>query len=71
MGDGSRRNQGITLCTDNFSIIDVVMLINILIIKFDIQPTIHKEKGKNRIYINKRDLKKMIPGLKSHFVKSF
>ena len=29
-GDGSKRNKGITLCTDNFSIQEVIFLINIL-----------------------------------------
>jgi len=71
MGDGSRRNNGITLCTDNFSIIDIVMLINILIIKYDIQPTVHKEKDKYRIYINKKDYNKIIPSIEPYFVKSF
>jgi len=46
MGDGSKRNKGITLCTDNFNIEEVILLINILIIKFNINPTIHKEKKK-------------------------
>ena len=67
MGDGSKRNQGITLCTDGFTIQEVVLLINILILKYDISPTHHKEKNceanfacllaKNnfRIYIGKND----------------
>ncbi len=70
-GDGSKRNQGITLCTDNFSLQDIILLINILIIKFDINPTLHKEKNYYRIYINKNDLIKIKPFIKPFFVKHF
>ena len=34
MGDGAKRNKGITLCTDCFSFKEVVILMNILKIKF-------------------------------------
>jgi len=71
MGDGSIRNKGITLCTDNFTLQEVVMLINIFIIKFNISPTIHKEKGKFRIYINNNDLMKIKPFIKPYFVDHF
>ena len=40
---------------------EVVLLINILILKFNINPTIHKEKKFFRIYINKIDLIKIKP----------
>lgn len=71
MGDGSKRNEGVTLCTDNFTLPEVVLLINILIIKFDINPTLHKEKNNYRIYINKVDLNKIQPHLLPHFVDHF
>lgn len=29
MGDGAKRNKGITLCTDGFTLYEVVTLINI------------------------------------------
>lgn len=45
MGDGSKRNKGLILCTDNFTLQEVVLLVNILIIKFEINPTIQKEKN--------------------------
>ena len=44
MGDGSKRAKGIVLCTDNFSLQEVVLLVNILILKFDINPTIQGKK---------------------------
>jgi LAGLIDADG DNA endonuclease family len=71
MSDGSKRNKGITLCTDCFTIQEVVMLINMLIIKFDISPTVHKEKSNYRIYINRKDLNKLLPYIKPYFIDSF
>lgn len=71
MGDGSKKNKGITLCTDCFTIQEVVMLINMLIIKFEISPTIHKENSGYRIYINKKDLNKILPYIKPYFIDSF
>lgn len=69
MGDGAKKNKGITLCTDNFTLKEIILLINILIIKFDISPTIHKEKNNYRIYINKKDLYKIYPFIKPYFIK--
>jgi hypothetical protein len=71
MGDGSKRNKGITLCTDSFSIKDVVTLMNILKIKFNINSTIHMEKLKPRIYINKKELLKILPFIKPYFDDHF
>ena len=70
-GDGSKRNEGVTLCTDKLTLPEVVLLINLLIIKFDINPTLHKEKNNYRIYINKADLNKIRPHLLPHFVDHF
>jgi hypothetical protein len=71
MGDGSKKNDGVILCTDGFTVQEVVLLINILILKFDIKPVIYKEKDKSRIYINGRDLNKLRPHLLPHFVDHF
>jgi len=66
MGDGSKRNKGITLCTDNFTLQEVILLINMLIIKFNISPTLHKNENKYKIYINNKDLNKLLPFIKPH-----
>lgn len=71
MGDGSKRKNGLILCTDNFSLQEIVLLVNILIIKFDIYPTIQKEKDKFRIYINKKNLIKIKPLILPYFVNHF
>lgn len=39
--DGSSRNKGVSLITNGFTLKEVILLMNILIIKFDIQPTIY------------------------------
>lgn len=70
MGDGAKKNKGITLCTDSFSFKEVVLLMNILKIKFDINSTIHLEKYKPRIYINNKELEKILPHIKPYIVKS-
>lgn len=41
MGDGYRRNKGVSLITHGFTLKEVILLYNILIIKFDIKPTIY------------------------------
>ena len=71
MGDGSKRAKGLVLCTDNFTLQEVVLLVNILIIKFEISPTIQKEKDKFRIYINKKSLMKIKPFILPFFVDHF
>lgn len=70
MGDGSKRAKGLILCTDNFSLQEVVLLVNILILKFDISPTIQKEKNKFRIYINGKSLIKIKPNILPYFSNS-
>jgi len=70
-GDGARRNKGIILCTDCFSIKEVVLLMNILNIKFNINSSIHYDNNKTRIYINKNELNKIISNIKPFFVKRF
>lgn len=71
MGDGSKRGKGLVLCTDNFSLQEVVLLVNILILKFDINPTIQKEKKYFRIYINGKSLMKIKPFIQPYFVDHF
>jgi hypothetical protein len=71
MGDGSKRAKGLILCTDKFNLQEVVLLVNILIIKFNINPTIQKEKNKFRIYLNEKSLIKIKPFILPFFVDHF
>lgn len=71
MGDGAKHNRGIILCTDGFSIKEVILLMNILIIKYDINPTMYQQNNKPRIHIFKRDLLKIRPLISPYFVDHF
>jgi len=71
MGDGAKRNKGIILCTDCFSIKEVVLLMNILLIKFFVKSVIHYDNNKPRIFINKNELNKIKSNIKPYFVKRF
>jgi len=70
MGDGAKKNKGITLCTDSFSFKEVIILMNILKIKYDINTSIHLEKNKPRIYINRLELNKVLAEMKPFFTES-
>ena len=59
MGDGAARNEGLTLCTDNFILPDVIKLMNVLRIKFNIECSIHYNVRKPRIYIPKYEMEKL------------
>ena len=43
MGDGSRRDYGLTLCTDCYTLYDVIRLMNVLIIRYGINSTLQKK----------------------------
>lgn len=52
MGDGSARDSGLTLCTDCYTINDVVKLMNVLIIRYGINSTLQQKRDNQyRIYI--------------------
>jgi len=53
MGDGGFKSKGIFLCADSYSIQDVVRLMNVLIIRYDLKCTLHKSYENYRIYISR------------------
>jgi len=57
MGDGSIERHGLILCTDSYSIEDVVRLMNVLIVKYSLDCTIrtHRE-NQYRIYIQQNSM---------------
>jgi hypothetical protein len=57
MGDGSAISRGLRISTDSFTIIEAVMLVNVLIIKYGLKCTLHNTGGKPRIYISSRSMK--------------
>ena len=49
MGDGSSERHGIILCTNSFTVQDVVKLMNILIIRYGLECNLRIKKRKNKI----------------------
>jgi hypothetical protein len=57
MGDGYASRHGLILCTDSYSLIDVVRLINVLIVKYNLECTLrHHTATQPRIYIRQRSM---------------
>jgi len=51
IGDGSVRRHGVILCTNSFSVIDTIRLINVLMIRYDLVCTLQIQIGQPLIYI--------------------
>lgn len=57
MGDGSSRTTGLVLCTDSYTTQEVVLLMNVLKIKYNLNCTLRYHKqGHPRIYIRKQSI---------------
>ena len=70
MGDGGFKSKGIFLCIDSYSIQDVVRLMNVLIIRYDLKCTLHKSNGGHRIYISRKSVRKVVEIVKPYFISS-
>jgi LAGLIDADG DNA endonuclease family len=57
MGDGTY-NSGVRIQTDSFTIKEVVFILNILIIKFNLECSLHFQRGNPIIYIKSKSIKK-------------
>jgi len=70
-GDGNARPHGLILCTDSYSVEDVVKLMNVLIIKYRVECTIrvHRE-NQYRIYIREESMPLIRHIVKPHFSPS-
>jgi hypothetical protein len=64
------KDKRLYLDTNGFTIKDVILLVNILIIKFDFKCTLLVTPKKSRIYIKGKDLNKIILNIKPYFVIS-
>jgi len=84
MGDGSKRGRGIIICTNSFTIKEVVYLMNILKIKYNIDSRIYYNRSISpydilkrkkvrvpRIYINGENLEKIRSFIHPYFLKCF
>ena len=70
MGDGFNANKGITLCTDSYCLEDVVRLMNVLIVRYELNCTLHKSNERYRIYISRHCVDKVIKFVKPHLIPS-
>ena len=60
MGDGSAQKSGLVLCTDSFTIYDVVKLMNVLLIKYQLDCTFRLHTPSHpRIYIRSHSMSKL------------
>lgn len=60
MGDGSVQTSGLILCTDSYSLPDVVRLMNVLIIRYELVCTLHKKReNQYRIYISSKSMSRL------------
>jgi hypothetical protein len=57
MGDGSAQRHGLIICTDSYSVQDVVRLMNVLIIRYRFECTLrYHTPTQPRIYIKQRSM---------------
>jgi hypothetical protein len=71
MGDGAKLNKGLVLCTDSFTLQEVIRLQNVLLIKYNIESTIQGwRNGRPRIYILQESMPKLINLIKPHILPS-
>ena len=67
MGDGNVSRHGLIICTDSYTIIDIVRLINVLIIKYKLECTLrYHTPTQPRIYIRQRSMPLLINIVSSH-----
>lgn len=71
MCDGTFTGWGLLICTDSFTIKDVILLMNVLLIKYDINTTLHKCNNLPRIYIGKKELKKLKTIINEYVISFF
>lgn len=71
MGDGGARKYGLILCLDSFSLKDVVLFMNVLIIRYNLNCTIHYHAPTQpRIYIRQNSMENLRNIVKDHMVPS-
>ena len=57
MGDGSAKEHGLIICTDSYELVDVVRLMNVLMIRYNIDCTLRfHTQTQPRIYIRQRSM---------------
>lgn len=70
-GDGNKHRKGLVLNTQGFTLKEVNFLMNILIYKFQITPSVQNDRGNYIIYIKGNDLSMLKPHISPFFVEHF
>lgn len=72
MGDGTGSwGRGVILCTDSFTISDTIILMNVLMIRYGLNCTLHRQReNQYRIYIRKNSMEKLVTIVKKHMCPS-
>lgn len=70
MGDCTKLNQGLSICTESYSIKDNLRLLNVLIIRYNLYCTLHKRNDNYRIYIQKNSMPFLCAIVKPYIVKT-
>jgi len=70
MGDGSFKHKGIILNLQSYSLKDLILFINVLNFKFNLDCTLHKSRNQYSIYIKVESCRKLYPKLKNYIVPS-
>jgi hypothetical protein len=70
MGNGSFTSKGITLNLHSFTLKELIMLINIFYIKFNINCILHKSRNHYVIYIDVKSIKKLYPHIEPFIIPS-
>lgn len=59
MGDGSGANRGLVLCTDCYTLKQTILLLNVLVIKYELDCSLWSNNSNWRIYIKHRSIPKL------------
>ena len=70
MGDGSYKFKGISLNLQSYTVKELILFINVLKIKFDIDCTLHKSRNQYTVYITVDSAKKLYPKIKDYIIPS-
>ena len=70
MSDGTKTYKGLRLQTQSFTIKEVVLIINVLIHKFDLKCSIYMQRNQPVLYISSNSMKKLQPYILPYFCNS-
>lgn len=70
MGDGSYKHKGLLLNLQSFTVKELILFMNVLKIKFDLDTSLHKSRDKYTVYIKVNSVKILYPKIKHYIVPS-